>query len=169
MEPLTREEIRELNEQAGCAGEYLLFSNPSRASFLAAGQICDGCPVAVLCERHVAPASGYYTGTCAGKLFYEGVDVTELPDALPPPVLFPEDVSGTDVEYMLSEDGTDWSLWSESNQMAACWSGLLSKTVAKVAKKSKLSKSRVTRLSQEFNEAAEPDLKDFIRDLASAP
>lgn len=166
MQELTREEVRTLNENARCAGDVLLFSNPGRNSFISARQLCDGCPVAQLCERHVDPANSYFTGTCASKLYYEGIDVTDTPEALPPPVLVPDDITGTDIEYMLSEDGTDWGLWSESTQAAACWAMLRTKTVAKTAKKSKLEKVRVSRLAQEFQESAPEDLKDFVLHLA---
>lgn len=168
MGELNREEIRVLNEKARCAGEYKLFSNVGRTSFMAARKACDVCPVQRLCEEHVDPGNNYFTGTCAGKLWYEGVDVTEDPEAEPPPVFVEEEFSSTDVEYMLSdEDDGEWSLWSDSNQMAACWILLKSKTVAKAAKRSKLPKTRVSRLAQEFNEAAPAELKDFLLGLVA--
>lgn len=164
---LNRKETLELYNSAKCAGEWALFSSTNRASFELASTRCAECPVISSCLTHVNPAVDGFTGTCAGRLWYEGVDVTDDPDALPPPVFRESETDVLSVELMLTDANFPWTGYTDSTLMAACWSLRRTGTLNRVAKRAKLSKERAAKLIQVFEEDSEPELRDFIASMTS--
>lgn len=157
---LTREECTVLYERAECSGEPALFSSSSRDAFAVAKLRCGRCPVIDLCAAHVRPEEGY-TGTCAGRLFYEGVDVTKTPSAVPPPLFRGRDVDMDTVAALVAGCPV-WEGHTESTVMTACWALRRTRTFNRIAKVSGLDKELVVRLVHSFDDGASSVFKDFI-------
>lgn len=162
---LDSKSVRALYDQAGCRGEASLFSSTSREAYSIASKRCAECPVISLCLPHVRPEDGF-TGTAAGRLFYDGVDVTDDADALPPPVFRAEDVDpdlAAEVKEAFIAEDADWSIYNESTLMAAIW--FLRKNgfrTSRISRVSGLTRHRVQQLTSYFEEEAPVDLKDFL-------
>lgn len=159
---LDRKQCVELYENAACTGEVALFASTSREAYRVAKRRCTACPVVALCFSHVNPAEDRFTGTCAGRLYYEGSDVTDAPDALPPPVFRLADVDLLVATALLEGSTEVWEDHTESTLMTAFW-GLRRKrvTLNRLAKLSGLDRDRVEQLVQAFDDGATPDFKDF--------
>lgn len=156
-----------LYTEANCQGNFALFSSASREAHRIAALRCAECTVRDLCIQHVEPEVGF-TGTAGGRLWYDGVDVTDDPSALPPPVYRSEDVDpdlAVEInEAFLAEDA-DWSIYNESTLMAAVWRlRQYGYRASRISRVSGLPKDRVVQLAEHFEEEASPDLKDFIKD-----
>jgi len=157
--------VRALYEQARCRGEASLFSSTSREAFTIASTRCGNCPVLDTCYTHVKPEDGY-TGTVAGRLFYDGLDVTDDPSALPPPIFSATDVDpdlAAEVKDAFIAEDADWCIYNESTLMAAMW--LLRKNgfrTSRISRVSGLTRFRVQQLASYFEEEAPADLKDFL-------
>lgn len=164
---LTRQEAMRLYDNANCTGEPDLFSSASRNDFETARERCKYCPVRDLCLEHVNPEIGF-TGTCAGRLWYDGVDVTEIPDALPPPVYRENDVDpdlAVEVNDAFIAEDADWGVYNESTFMAAVWRlRRHGYRAARIARVTEQSKERIVQLTDHFEEEASAELKDFIKD-----
>lgn len=166
-----RTDIIRLYEGAACSGDSALFSSPSRTAHDIALKRCTGCPVAQLCYMHVDPEDGY-TGTVAGRLYYNGKDVTADLGALPPPVYANSDVNPelvAEVEVAFVAEDADWSVYNASTLMAAVW--LLRKRgyrPARISRVTCMTKERVIEISAVFDEEASPDLKDFLLEYEDA-
>lgn len=164
---LNRKQCIELYDKAECRGEVGLFASANREAFTIARQICAGCPVTDLCFTHVNPVEDEFTGTCAGRLYYDGVDVTDTPDALPPPVFRIGDVNLAVTSAILDGECDEWHGHSVSTVMSACW-GLRRKfTLNRISKLSGLEKAYVAKLVQAFDDGAPSDFRDFIASQSS--
>jgi hypothetical protein len=164
---LDRKAAIELYDQAKCQGEFALFSSPNREAYRIAAIQCAKCPVKELCLMHVEPETGF-TGTAGGRLWYDGIDVTDKPDTLPPPVYRENDVDpdlAVEINEAFKAEDADWSIYSESTLMAAIWR--LRKhgyRASRISRVSGISKERIIQLTEHFEEEASPDLKDFVKD-----
>lgn len=159
---LDRKECLELYDNAACSGEVTLFASTSRDAFQVAQTRCNACPVLSLCFRHVNPVEDGFTGTCAGRLYYEGTDVTETPGALPPPVFRLREVDLMMASALIDGSDNVWEGHSDSTVMTVCW-GLRKKyTLNRISKVSGLAKDHVARLVYAFDDGAPTDFKDFI-------
>jgi hypothetical protein len=161
---LDRKQCVELYENAACTGETALFSSSDRTAFFVARQRCAECPVVALCYTHVSPVEDGFTGTCAGRLYYDGTDVTDIPDALPPPVFRS---SKLDVlilgELMENPLTAEWGGHTDSTVMAAFWGLRRQKfTMNKLAKLSGVPRLSVEKFILCFDDSATQDLKDFL-------
>lgn len=164
---LDRKEALRLYDEANCQGNFALFSSASREAYRIAAARCAKCPVKDLCYEHVEPETGF-TGTCAGRLFYDGIDVTDDPEALPPPVYKEREIDpdlAVEINEAFIAEDADWTVYNESTLMAAIWR--LRKhgyRASRISRVSGLSKDRVLQLTDHFEEEATPELKDFIKD-----
>lgn len=168
---LNRKECVTLYEGSRCTGEVALFASTSRDAFEVAGRMCAGCPVADLCLQHVNPVEDGFTGTCAGKLYYDGRDVTDEPNALPPPVFRGTDVDLLGVDDIVSGENDLVKIvngalkWhSESTVMTAFWVLRNNKkwTLNRIAKLYAFEKDLVVTFLYAFDDGASSDFKDFI-------
>lgn len=160
---LDRKQCLELYDNAKCDGEVGLFASTSREAFTVARTRCAACPVVALCYEHVNPVEDKFTGTCAGRLFYEGKDVTDAPEALPPPVFRLKDVDLVIVEEFADAAGLqDWEDHSVSTLMTVSWMLRRKLTFNRLAKISGLEKTYVISLVQGFDDGAPADFKEFI-------
>jgi hypothetical protein len=162
---LSAHDVNELMNGAKCTGKYKLFDSTSRADSALARAICAGCPVVKLCLEHVDPSNSYYNGTCAGRLWYDGYDVTDIPSALPPPVFVSEDMSPAVVSAALEGSLDELEEASDTTLMTFFWASKF--TQAKLMRITGLSKHRVMLLVRTFKEDAPPEVKDWAADLAS--
>lgn len=156
-----------LYEQANCKGNFALFSSANREAHRIAAMRCAECPVRDLCFDHVNPEDGF-TGTVAGRLYYDGIDVTDDPSALPPPIYREHDVDpdlAVEIDEAFLAEDADWSVYNESTLMAAIWR-LRKKgfRAARISRVSGLNKARILQLADHFEEEASPELKDFVKD-----
>jgi hypothetical protein len=105
-----------------------------------------------------------FTGTCAGKLYYEGKDVSDTPYALPPPVFRLSDVELLGVEAMIECKfaSTEWVGHTTGTLMTICWMLRRKYTLNRISKLSGLEKVYVAALVNAFDDGASPDFKDFI-------
>ena len=159
---LDRKQCVELYDGAECKGDVALFASTSREAFATARKICAKCPVVALCFTHVNPVQDEFTGTCAGKLYYEGKDVSAVPEALPPPVFRMADVDLLSVEAMIDAKFTEWSGYSSGTLMTVCWLLRRKYTLNRISKLSGMEKTYVSALVNAFDDGASPDFKDFI-------
>jgi hypothetical protein len=164
---LTHDEVLTLSRKAACAGQVNLFMSINRADSTTARDICSDCPVQLLCYLHVDPGESYFSGTCAGDLYFDGLAVTDLPNELPPPEFREEEVDTLEVESLIEGHQSVWKIASVSSQMAACWLLRKNCTIAKIARLAGTSKERAIKLIQCFDEEAPKELRDFLADLGS--
>lgn len=65
-----------LYEHAKCGGMPAIFDSTDPADFLLAESFCLQCPVQAECLEVVNPAESWYDGTCAGRFYVDGEEVT---------------------------------------------------------------------------------------------
>lgn len=160
---LNRKQCVELYERAECSGEVTLFSSTSREAYWIAKKMCTECPVVSLCYTHVNPVEDGFTGTCAGRLYYDGADVTDAPDALPPPVFRLKDVNLALISAVLDGEDDEWADSALSTVMTLCWALRRKKyTLNRISKLADLDKEYTGKLVQAFDDGATPDFRDFI-------
>lgn len=160
---LNRKQCVELYERAECSGEVTLFSSTSREAYFMALKSCAKCPVLQLCLEHVNPVEDSFTGTCAGRLYYDGVDVTATPQALPPPVFRLKDVNLALISAVLDGEDDEWADSALSTVMTICWALRKRKyTLNRISKLAGLDKEYTGKMVQAFEDGATPDFRDFI-------
>lgn len=164
MTTLDRKQVLHLYDNAKCSGESALFSSASREAFELARTRCAECPVLQLCEQHVMPQAELYTGTCAGKFWYDGEDVTHNPLAKPPPVFRVNDVNLEVATALIDGTCDEWAGHSAGTLMAACWRLRQAYTLNRISKLSGLEKIYVGKLVQAFDDGAPVEFRDFIAD-----
>lgn len=159
---LDRKQCVELYDGAECKGDVVLFASTSREAFATARKICAKCPVVSLCYTHVNPEQDEFTGTCAGRLYYGGKDVSDSPGELPPPVFRMSDVDLLGVEVMIESKFADWDDHTTGTLMTVCWLLRRRFTLNRISKLSGMEKPYVAALVNAFDDGASPDFKDFI-------
>lgn len=161
---LDRKQCIELYDKAACSGQVILFSSADRNDFLSARETCAECPVAQLCYAHVNPEADGFTGTCAGDLYYDGVNVTGKPEAKPPAVFRSEDANLVEIALMLEGNSEEVAVswYTSSTVMAAFWGLRKRYTANKIAKTYGYAKEDVLKLAQSFDDGATTEFKDFI-------
>jgi hypothetical protein len=65
-----------LYNYAKCGGRYTLFESTDPLDYLEAEGYCLQCPVRAECLEVVAPTTSWYDGTCAGKFYVDGEEIT---------------------------------------------------------------------------------------------
>lgn len=167
MTLLDRKQCVTLYENAECSGEVALFAATSRDAYAVARKMCAKCPVVSLCYQHVNPEEDSFTGTCAGKLWYEGVDVSDKPETLAPPVFRIVEVDILITSALIDGDCKEWDGHSVSTVMSACWGLRKKHTLNRISKMSGLTKDHVAQLVQAFDDGSPSDFRDFIASQSS--
>jgi hypothetical protein len=72
----TELDAQRLYSNALCGGLHELFDSTDPADFLEAEQFCLRCPVRTECAAVVDPGNSWYDGTCSGRFYIDGEDVT---------------------------------------------------------------------------------------------
>ena len=69
--------ITRLYDNARCGGMSALFDSTDPVDYLTGAEpLCLMCPVRAECLTVVDPANSWYDGTCAGKFYVDGTEVT---------------------------------------------------------------------------------------------
>lgn len=154
-----------LHDDAECIGESALFSATSREAFAVARSRCSKCPVIAACLAFTRPEEGY-TGTCGGRLWYDGIDVTHDLSAMPPPCYREAEVD-ISLAVGLQAPKVPWQA-AESTRMAAAWLYRQSHTVNRVAQRLSVTKPQAAYVVQVFEEESSQALRDALSGMLDA-